>query len=209
MIRINELSSAIVLKIKITTQIHDEQISNFFNKNRLWLCACMTLLHPPHPPPGPHRTRVAGSNRASAFKVYAQMVHVTCVCVCVCVLVTQLCLTLCNPMDCNSLGSSVHGILQARILEWVTILQGIFPTQGSNLGLPHCRQILYRLSDKGNVTYTHILLDRGGCMVKAKVNRIRGILHKGKNDKGEVGGGNRWFEHVTQFSTGGVRSVSY
>ena len=31
----------------------------------------------------------------------------------------QLCLTLCNPMDCSPLGSSVHGILQARILEWV------------------------------------------------------------------------------------------
>ena len=37
------------------------------------------------------------------------------------VLVTQLCLTLCNPMDCSLPGSSVHGILQARILEWVTI----------------------------------------------------------------------------------------
>ena len=33
----------------------------------------------------------------------------------------QLCLTLCNPMDCSSPGSSVHGILQARILEWVAI----------------------------------------------------------------------------------------
>ena len=33
----------------------------------------------------------------------------------------QLCLTLCNPMDCSLPGSSVHGILQARILEWVTI----------------------------------------------------------------------------------------
>ena len=33
--------------------------------------------------------------------------------------VTQLCLTLCNPMDCNLPGSSIHGILQARILEWV------------------------------------------------------------------------------------------
>ena len=33
----------------------------------------------------------------------------------------QLCPTLCNPMDFNSLGSSVHRILQARILEWVTI----------------------------------------------------------------------------------------
>ena len=37
---------------------------------------------------------------------------------------------------------SVHGILQARILEWVAILQGIFPTQGSNPGLPHCQQTL-------------------------------------------------------------------
>ena len=37
------------------------------------------------------------------------------------VLVTQLCPTLCNPMDCSSPGSSVHGILQARILEWVAI----------------------------------------------------------------------------------------
>ena len=32
-------------------------------------------------------------------------------------LVAQSCLTLCDPMDCNPLGSSVHGILQARILE--------------------------------------------------------------------------------------------
>ena len=40
------------------------------------------------------------------------------------------------------------GILQARILEWGchAFLQGIFPIQGSNPGLPHCRQILYRLS---------------------------------------------------------------
>ena len=36
-------------------------------------------------------------------------------------LVTQLCLTLCDPMDCNPPGSSVHGILQARILERVAI----------------------------------------------------------------------------------------
>ena len=37
------------------------------------------------------------------------------------VLVTQSCLTLCDAMDCRSPGSSVHGILQARILEWVAI----------------------------------------------------------------------------------------
>ena len=35
--------------------------------------------------------------------------------------VVQLCLTLCDPVDCSQPGSSVHGILQARILEWVAI----------------------------------------------------------------------------------------
>ena len=38
-----------------------------------------------------------------------------------CVLHAQLCPTLCDPMDCSPPGSSVHGILQARILEWVAI----------------------------------------------------------------------------------------
>ena len=43
------------------------------------------------------------------------------------------------------------GILQARILVWVaTLFQGIFLTQGSNPGLPHCRWILYLLSHKGS-----------------------------------------------------------
>ena len=37
----------------------------------------------------------------------------------VCMLVTQLCLTLLDPMNCSPLGSSIHGFLQARILEWV------------------------------------------------------------------------------------------
>ena len=45
-----------------------------------------------------------------------------CVCVCVCELVAQSCLTLCDPLDCSPLsGSSVHGILQARILELVAV----------------------------------------------------------------------------------------
>ena len=61
----------------------------------------------------------------------------SCLCVCVCVCESgQLCPTLCDPMDYSPPGSSVHGILQARILEWVAI-QGIFPIQGSNLFLPH------------------------------------------------------------------------
>ena len=40
---------------------------------------------------------------------------------CMCVLVAQSCLTLCDPINCSLPGSSVHGILQARILEWVAI----------------------------------------------------------------------------------------
>ena len=36
-------------------------------------------------------------------------------------LVAQSCLTLCDPVDCSLLGSFVHGILQARILEWIAI----------------------------------------------------------------------------------------
>ena len=59
--------------------------------------------------------------------------------------VTQSCPTLCDPMDCI-----VHGILQARTLEWVafSFSRGSFPTQGSNPGLLYCRQILYQLSHK-------------------------------------------------------------
>ena len=127
-------------------------------------------------------------------------------------LVAKLCLTLCDPIDWSLPGSSVHGIVQARILEWGAIsssrgsswprdwthvsclagrvftaenesenhsavsdslrphgwytpwnspgqnagmdsslfLQGLFPTQGSNPGLPNCRRILYQLSHKGS-----------------------------------------------------------
>ena len=45
-----------------------------------------------------------------------------CVCVCVCLWVAQSHLTLCDPINCSLQGSCVHGILQARIQEWVAIL---------------------------------------------------------------------------------------
>ena len=54
----------------------------------------------------------------------------TCVCVCVCVWVTQLCLTPCDPMDCSLPGSSVHGICQARVLEWGAIAFSLLPYTG-------------------------------------------------------------------------------
>ena len=53
-----------------------------------------------------------------------------------CVLVVQLYPTLCNPMHCSQPGSSVHEILQNTGVDCHSLLQGIFPTQGSNLGLP-------------------------------------------------------------------------
>ena len=89
--------------------------------------------------------------------------------------VAQSCPTLSDPTDCSLPGSSVHGIFQARVLEWGAIvasivsdsvtpwivalkpwnslgkntgvgchylLQGIFPTQGSNPDHLHCRQTL-------------------------------------------------------------------
>ena len=55
--------------------------------------------------------------------------------------VTQSCPTLCDPMD-----YTVPGILQARVLECLSLLQGILPTQGSSPGLPHCRWFLYHRS---------------------------------------------------------------
>ena len=62
--------------------------------------------------------------------------------------VTKLCPTLCDPMDCSPPGSSVSGISPSRNtgVGCHFLLQGIFPTQESNLSLLsllHCRWILY------------------------------------------------------------------
>ena len=85
--------------------------------------------------------------------------------------VAQSCPTLSHLMDCSLPGSSVHGIFQARGLEWgaiallysswnspgqnpglgsLSFLQGIFPTQVSNPGLPHWGRIVYQMSLKGS-----------------------------------------------------------
>ena len=67
------------------------------------------------------------------------------------VLVTWSCLILGDPMDCNPPGSSVYGVLQARILEWAAIPFSRRPsTQGLKLGFLHCRRILCQLSHQGN-----------------------------------------------------------
>ena len=60
-------------------------------------------------------------------------------------LVTQSCLTLCNSMDGSPPGSPFHGDSLGKNagVGCHALLHGIFPTQGSNLGLLHCRWILY------------------------------------------------------------------
>ena len=56
-----------------------------------------------------------------------------------------------TPMGCSPPGSSVHGDSPGKNtgVGCQFLLQGIFPTQESNLGLPHCRQIPYHLSHQG------------------------------------------------------------
>ena len=62
-----------------------------------------------------------------------------------CCSVPKLHSTLCDPKDCGSLGSSVHGIFPGKNTEVDChfLLQGLFPTQGSNPSFLHCRWILY------------------------------------------------------------------
>ena len=54
----------------------------------------------------------------------------------------QSCPTLCDPRDCSSPGSFVHGVLQARILEWVhTLLQGNLSNPGIKLKAPEAHAL--------------------------------------------------------------------
>ena len=78
------------------------------------------------------------------------------------VLLAQSRPTLCDSLDCSLPGSSVHGILQARILEWVAVSfsGGSFQPRDRNPGLLHCRQILYHLSYPGIPEFSIVNLDR-------------------------------------------------
>ena len=71
---------------------------------------------------------------------------------CATCLVSQSCLTLCNPMECSPPGSSDHRDSSGKNsgVGCHALLQGILPTQGSKPGLPHCRKMLYCLSHQGS-----------------------------------------------------------
>ena len=73
------------------------------------------------------------------------------------VLVAHSCSTHCNLMECGSPGSSVHGILNVKILEWVVLPFSRVSSQPRNWThvFLHCRQILYHLSHQKN-SYIYI-----------------------------------------------------
>ena len=66
-------------------------------------------------------------NKSTSDKIHSSLYKfssISFICLCLSLylyIIAQSCLTLCNPMDCSLTSSSVHGIFQARILEWVAI----------------------------------------------------------------------------------------
>ena len=76
-------------------------------------------------------------------------------------LVPKSCPTLCEPMDYSLPGPSAHGDSSGKStgVGCHVLLQGIFPTQGSNPSIPHCRQILYQLSYQGSPSHLYMAQD--------------------------------------------------
>ena len=69
----------------------------------------------------------------------------------------QLCLTLCNPINCSPPGSSVHGILQAKILEWVAVPStGDLPQPGIQPTSPALQAHSLPLSYQGSPRWKYL-----------------------------------------------------
>ena len=97
------------------------------------------------------------------------------------------CPALCNPMDYGLPGSSAHGISSGKNtgVSCQFILQRILPTQGSNPGLLHCRQILYHLSHQGSpvlVCTYHLTINFGFRITGELVTWFHEVLWKGLDD---------------------------
>ena len=94
------------------------------------------------------------------------------------VLVAQLCSTLCNPMDCKPPGSSVPGILQAGILEWVAILFSKGSSQPRIEPRSFALQILYYLSHQNEKTTVQNLWDAAKSLLRGKFIVMQTYLKK-------------------------------
>ena len=91
-------------------------------------------------------------------------------------LVTQLCPTLCDPMHWRPPGSSVHEDSpgQNTGVGCHALLQGTFPTQGSNPGLPHCRQIFQHLNHQVSPEENIIYAKRIEELLRLRMRNTRG-----------------------------------
>ena len=78
-------------------------------------------------------------------------------------LVAQSCPAVCDPMDCSPPGSSAHGDSPGKYtgVGCHALLQGVFPTQGSNPGLLHCRWIFYYLRHQESLEWVAYPFSRG------------------------------------------------
>ena len=101
-------------------------------------------------------------------------------------LVAQSCPTLCDPRDCSLPGSSVHGDSPGKNtgVGCRALLQGIFPAQGLNPGLPNCRQFLYHLSEEGSplfplavIFFLRFFFFWMGTVFKAFIEFVTLLLH--------------------------------
>ena len=120
----NKLNSHKVPPISLTPTLHVDVFSLFFSSGLLSLVGCPLFKIP----------------QADRIYILLERRHVG--------WVLQSCPTLCNPMDCSPPGSSVHGILQARILKWVAISfpsRSSLPKDRTGISYVSCtgRQILY------------------------------------------------------------------
>ena len=87
-----------------------------------------------------------------------------------------ICVQLCHPMNLSLPGSAVHGDSSDKNtgVGCHVLLQGIFPTQGLNPGLTHCRQILYQLSHQGSLTFKDLVKssESGGILVSSRLLKL-------------------------------------
>ena len=86
----------------------------------------------------------------------------------------QSCLTLCDPVDCSPPGSSVHGILQARVLEWVAV--GEFNSDGHYIY--YCGQESLRRNGVAIIVNKRVQIEVLGCNLKN--NRVISVRFQGK-----------------------------
>ena len=113
--------------------------------------------------------------------------------------VAQSCLTLCHPKDCSPPGSSVHGIFQARILEWVAISSSRGSSQPRDWTCVSCtnRRILYHWAAReipsSMFRKTQVSIAQTNSLSLPRLAEIKGLLTV--DEGGHVG---RWTAVILQ-----------